>query len=222
MELEETRDGLVDAALQLGLRQGFGDPEQRAELHPARQHADELLGGALRVRHGEAAVLRFPGKVIGEKGDQPPCPDGVDVAAQLREPRRFGDDQAIKGERGRFQDQRQEVAPERAQQPAGTGRRGIAHRKRCDERRRHVRDDRLEQLVLAVEMIVDRLLRDARLGGDQVHAGRAVAEPEEDRHAGLLDRPMLPLGLALDRHVPVSCQLTDRVEMHKIRLDSLV
>src|SRR3546814_17513920 len=55
-------------------------------------------------------------------------------------------------------------------------------------------DGRLEEALLALEVVVDRLLGDARLGGDHVHGRSAVAALEEDVGAGLLDRAMLVLG----------------------------
>jgi hypothetical protein len=51
--------------------------------------------------------------------------------------------------------------------------------------------DLAEELLLAGEVLVDRLLGDAGAGRDLVHARAAVAVAEEHRGGGLHDRPPL-------------------------------
>src|SRR3546814_13543713 len=59
----------------------------------------------------------------------------------------------------------------------------------------------------ALPIFVDRLLGDARLGGDHVHGRSAVAALEEDVGAGLLDRAMLVLGAGFCWFFDALCHL---------------
>ena len=48
-----------------------------------------------------------------------------------------------------------------------------------------------EEVLFVPEVVVDRVLRDPRFGGDRIHPGQVVPVPGEDRERGVQDR--LPL-----------------------------
>ena len=112
---------------------------------------------------------------------------------QVRERRRLADDQpaqprhlGLEGEPDPACAQAREVPREVV---------GLAERRLLDDgghRREkpveHVVDNREEQRLLAAEVVVDRLARDARLGDDLVHAGVGVAAAQEHLQGRVADR----------------------------------
>ena len=56
-----------------------------------------------------------------------------------------------------------------------------------------VAEDRLEHLVLRLEVVVEQAVRDARLLGDVADAARVVAAAREDADGGVEDLPPLLL-----------------------------
>ncbi|GAB3871308.1 hypothetical protein GCM10029964_007390 [Kibdelosporangium lantanae] len=113
----------------------------------------------------------------------------------------FGDGQPVQGGQPRRQHDFEFVFGERGEiRPwvAGVGHREIARLRPTVVA--DVVDHGQEQPFLVAEVVVDRLLADARLGGDGVHAAAPVPVGKEDRGRRVDDRGALgrrpPLGRA--------------------------
>ena len=162
----------------------FDDAKQEALVDIALAKIDKLPGGALRVRDFQRARFfqafefrREPGRPIERTGL-------IEGASDIGEFFRRGDDDPGEGARSRFghaADEPDAKVPEHvacvALTPEGAEAFGGL--------RKFATDDRLEQLVLGVEIGVERALRDACGACDIIHA-RAV-EAGAQKH---LPRPL--------------------------------
>src|SRR3546814_3579436 len=82
-------------------------------LQASGQHADELLGGKLRIVDAETPVLSLPAQVVGQGRQHATRADGVNLRDKLRKARRFRDDQAKQRQRRRAQHEGEDIRSEK-------------------------------------------------------------------------------------------------------------
>ncbi len=161
----------------------------------AAQELEEFFSRAQRIGDEEARIAEVVLEIAHQRVDADLRPIGIEEAAETREPPALGDDDAVQFDRiGREHDVDHALGVaaqcvfrlllENAFEIGGHD--AVAE----------IGDHAGEKILLAAEMAVDRHLRDARVGGNVVHASSAEARLEERRLSAVQNRPAFGVGAA--------------------------